>query len=1342
MNKSKLSALSSALLATTLGLPLMVSSNAFAAAPGNDGSGKTITDIPKAADPNGSVFQGEEWYDQSEVFQVNRIKAHTSFFSFNSIEDALTRSVKNSTDTYSLNGTWKFNFVTTPHKRNTEFYKNGYDVSKWDNIEVPSNWQTKGYDVPRYTDTRMPWEGVETPPLGVSPTVYNPVGSYKREFTVPSNFKDKQVFVSFQGVESAFYLWINGEYVGYSEDSYTAAEFDISKYLHKDGKKNTIAVQVYRWSDGSYLEDQDFIRVSGIFRDTFLYAKDKRASLFDFGYDTDLDESYTDATLKVRAKLNNYDLKDAKGFTVDAILYDKDKNVVVSQNLPVEFKDGAAAINHDFEVKNPLKWSAEDPNLYQLVFALKDEQGKIVETAGTNVGFREFAITNRGTNKSQFLINGKPIMLKGVNRHETMPKTGRHITEESMIQDIMLMKQYNINAVRNSHYPNSARWYELCDEYGLYVIDEANIESHGVNDKIPQSDPRWLEACKDRMTSTIERSKTHPSIIMWSLGNECEDGDTWAELGKLCKQLDPTRFVHYEGHREIPEVDVWSRMYRRVDKLDVDDKTINPLGWWAKYGDKPQMQCEYAHAMGNGVGNLKEYQDFYESTTNSMGGFIWDWVDQTLEFNTKIDQMLANKGADIPVTLMGKLVSNGKNNKAMDGYAVVYNDPALVFKTGDAFTLEAKVKPNDSEVQGPIIAKGNDAAMCSESYGIKREIRYAENSQDKVSDKLMFYVYNNNWNNETKLHERVAASVDTPKDWANKWHHVVGTYDGTVLRFYIDGTEVATAQNTNGIAYGSNAVGIGADITYDAQNPNNPGYFDGLIDDVRISSRALNLEEILDTKRKADASSLVWLDFDSFKDKKYEQKTYFSFGGDWQNIPEGNPNNKNFCANGLVSGDRTVQPELVEVKKVFQNVAITAEDAVSGKFNFKNKFLFTNLNKYAGSWELLEDGVVIDKGAIDPAALDIAPLTEKAVVLPIKAPAKLKAGAEYFVNVKLALNEKTSWADKGHFVATEQIPMPYEVEAAPAVDQNTMPSLKIADKGENFKTISTKDFTLVFDMKNATINSFKFKNKELIKSGPIPNFWRAPTDSDWGYYSPQVLATWRYAGQDRSVVDVKMDKISDKAVQFTVTSKLPTQTESDLTQVYTVYGSGDVNIKTILNPGKGLEMIPEIGNMLTIPKEFDNVTWYGKGPDENYIDRQTGYDVGIYQKKVKDFFVDYIKPQETGNRTGVRWVSLTNKDGVGFIAKAEGLIEFNALHYTPEQLSNHLHSYTLPKGQDITLRLNHKQMGVGGDNSWGYRPMDAYQILSDKQYEYSFTLKPISMKEPSKMMEDYRNVIR
>lgn len=415
-------ALPKRLLATMLSVSMLGGCLATTALADGDGSSQTVTDLAAPADPNGAKFAGEEWYDQRGVFEVNREDAHTSFSSFATVEDARVRDDAKIINQQSLNGDWKFLHVDTPHERNDEFYAADYDVSGWDTIQVPSNWQTEGYDYPKYTDTRLPWEGVETPPTGVSPTVYNPVGHYRRTFTTPSDWDGKEIFVSFQGVESAYYLWVNGEYVGYSEDSYTASEFDITKYLKPAGQENSISLQVYRWSDGSYLEDQDMIRLSGIFRDVFLYAKDTDASIFDFNYTTDLDETYTDAELNVEATLRTYGETAPEGYTLDAVLFDAGGEEVVKETLPVTFTNGEAYVTHTFQVTDPAKWSAEHPNLYQLVFALKDETGAIVETAGCNTGFREIEIINGGTNEAQFTVNGQPIVLKGVNRHETEPE--------------------------------------------------------------------------------------------------------------------------------------------------------------------------------------------------------------------------------------------------------------------------------------------------------------------------------------------------------------------------------------------------------------------------------------------------------------------------------------------------------------------------------------------------------------------------------------------------------------------------------------------------------------------------------------------------------------------------------------------------------------------------------------------------------------------------------------------------------------------------------------------------------------------------------------------------------
>lgn len=1304
----------------------------------NDGSGSNGVSVSvkeAGPDPNASVFAGEEWFDQRSVYEVNREEAHTSFFSFATEEEAKTRNREASPYTWMLSGDWKFMLVDSPHERNMEFFKPEYDVSGWDNIKVPSNWQTQGYDHPKYTDTRLPWEGVEIPEIGVSPTLYNPVGSYRRDFTTPEDWDQKEIFVSFQGVESAFYLWVNGEYVGYSEDSYTASEFNISKYLKAPGQTNTMALQVYRWSDGSYLEDQDFIRLSGIFRDVFLYCKDRGASIFDFQYTTDFDDQFVNATLDFEAVLKQYQETDIS-YTLETALFGANKNQVFRQTLPVSFEGGKAVVSQSVAVDNPKKWSAEEPNLYQLVLSLKDPHGNIIETAGCHVGFREVGIVNKGTNKAQVTINGQPIMFKGVNRHETEMEGGRHITEESMIQDIILMKQYNINSVRNSHYPNEARWYELCDQYGLYMIDEANIESHGVNDQLPQSDPEWIEACKDRMTSTIERSKNHPSVLMWSLGNESAGGDTWAELGRLSKELDPTRLVHYEGYRDIPEVDVWSRMYRRVNNPDVMDKAKNPLIWWGNYGTKPALQCEYAHAMGNGIGNLKEYWDVYEKYPILQGGFIWDWADQSLEIKTPVDLRLNNQGKEIPVLLKGSLSSAGKDGKAMEGYAMCYNDKVLAFRGNDAFTLEAWVYPEAGQTSSPIITKGNDERQCTESYGLQRKVLFDEETGVPAADYLEFYIYNNQWDDTEGKYTKVSAAIDTPEDWAEAWHHVAGTYDGERLTLYLDGKAAATNTDSTGIAAGGNAVGIGADITYDAQNPNVPAVFNGLIDNVRIYSKALTEKELSDTSRKPDGQTILWLDFEVTEDVVYDRKTYFSFGGDWEDIPEGNPNNKNFCANGLVSADRTVQPELAEVKKLYQEIGITGDDIMNGSIRIKNKYLFTNLNQFDGRWELMEDGRSVQEGQFTPEMLDIRPLAEKVLTVDFTLP-QPKPGSEYFLNIKFTLPQDMLWAEAGHKVATEQIWIPVS-EKREVASLDDMPALNVEDTKEK-AVVTGDDFILDFNKTTGTMDSFRYKGTELVKSGPVPNFWRAPTDSDLGYYSQLELATWRYAGEDRHSVEVDVHKDYDKKVTITVNSKLPTIIESAYEQVYSVYGSGDVKISSTLKPGSAdLPMIPEFGNMLTIPREFSNVVWYGKGPEENYIDRQTGYDVGLYQSHVGDFFVDYIKPQETGNRTGMRWLSLTNDQGVGLLAKADQPMEFNALYYTPEQLSNYLHSYMLPDGQDISLRLNMRQMGLGGDNSWGARPLTVYQIPANQSYTYTYTIKPIDTNDMDMSMADYR----
>lgn len=431
---------------------------------------------------------------------------------------------------------------------------------------------------------------------------------------------------------------------------------------------------------------------------------------------------------------------------------------------------------------------------------------------------------------------------------------------------------------------------------------------------------------------------------------------------------------------------------------------------------------------------------------------------------------------------------------------------------------------------------------------------------------------------------------------------------------------------------------------------------------------------------------------------------------------------------------------MVEVKKLYQNIGITNRDIRNGKVNIENKYLFTNLNSFKGTWELIEDGKPIQSGEFTDDQLNIAPLTETVLEIPFTEP-ELKTGSEYFVNLSFELKEDTSWAEAGHEIAKEQIALQYDTGYADPIEETAIPALSVDDQ-EDATVVTGDDFTLNFNKKNGTIDSFTYQDVELLKNGPTPNFWRAPTDSDLGYFSANTLADWRYAGSDRKVTEVSVDTESENKVVITVNAKLPTSRKSDWQQVYTVYGTGDVKVSSTLTPGSAdLPMIPEIGNLLVLPKEFHNVTWYGRGPEENYIDRKTGYNVGLYQSTVEDFFVDYIKPQETGNRTDVRWVSMTNDDGIGLLAKSFTPIEFNALEYTPEQLTNSLHSYLLPESDSVIWRLNYKQMGLGGDNSWGAKPLDKYQIPANQTYSYTYTLKPISTSDVDASMEESKVVL-
>ena len=570
----------------------------------------------------GACQGAEDWQD-SEMIGQNKEPAHNTLVPFATAAQARQGGAGQSPFYQSLNGLWKFHWVKHPDERPRDFYQPTYDVSQWDEIPVPANWQMHGYGTPIYTNIVHPFKVnaprvMDEPPADyTSHTQRNPVGSYRTTFTVPSQWAGRQIFLHFDGVKSAAYVWVNGQKVGYTQGSMTPAEFNVTAYV-KPGN-NVLAVEVYRWSDSSYVEDQDMWRLSGIYRDVSLFATPD-VHVRDFFVTSDLDVDFKNAHMNTQVTVRNYGDRTVEGGEVEITLLDN-RLQIVSQartSRPLTLTPGTEAIRDvGLWIEAPRLWTAETPELYTVLVTLMDAAGHVMEVQRCEFGFRDIEIR-----QGALLVNGQVVKLKGVNRHEHDPDTGRWVSESRMIEDIRLMKQFNINCVRTSHYPNHPRWYELCDEYGLYVVDEANVESHGTSygkENIPGSDPKWRAAVEDRMERMVHRDKNHPSVIMWSLGNEAGHGGNFVHMVEAAERIDTSRPFHYRQMNAAGDTD--SATYVPY-KILLDHAKNKP--------NRPYFLEEYAHAMGNSLGVVQSYWDIIEAHRNLIGAAIWDWVDQGL----------------------------------------------------------------------------------------------------------------------------------------------------------------------------------------------------------------------------------------------------------------------------------------------------------------------------------------------------------------------------------------------------------------------------------------------------------------------------------------------------------------------------------------------------------------------------------------------------------------------------------------------------------------------------------------------------------------------------------------
>ena len=1050
-----------------------------------------------------SIYNSEPWEDPL-VSGINRQPSRATAYSFSNIADALNGN-RNQSRMMSLNGEWDFSFALKPDDAPKDFYKSR--VTGWKKIEVPSNWEMKGYDKPIYKSAVYPFRPVNPPHV---PKDYNGVGCYQRTFTIPHDWRNMNVTLHFGGVSSAYKVWLNGKFLGYAEDSFLSSEFNITPYLQEG--ENILSVWVIRWSDGSFLEDQDQWRLSGIHREVMLLAEPK-VRIADFQWQTRLDKEYKDAILSIRPRIENLTGKEITGYKLKAQLYNKNENAVFEK--PLE-KSVESIINEIYprldnvkfglletKIASPEKWSDEEPNLYTLVLSLEDSAGNVLEAKSCKVGFRSIEFSKEN---GKLLINGRVTYLYGVNRPDHHPTKGKALSREDIYKDVLTIKLFNFNCIRTSHYPMDPYLYDLCDEFGIYVIDEANLETHGLGGKL-SNDPTWTAAYLERSNRMVMRDKNHPSIIIWSLGNESGRGPNHAAMANWIHDFDITRPVHYEpamgnprlegyidpsdprylkandhSHRiqnpqDEPWVDIVSRMYPGI-------YTPSLLAEQNNGDNRPIFFVEYSHAMGNSNGNLKDFWDLFRSTPRIIGGAIWEFKDQ------------------------------------------------------------------------------------------------------------------------------------------------------------------------------------------------------GLL--------------------KKDSSG----------------KEYYAYGGDF-----GEKYFDNFTIKGVVASDGRPKAAMYECKHVFQPVEAHLINASKGLIKISNRNAVKNLQDYDILLLIREGGEIVVNKYLPAVHL----LAGRDTILNIsnQLPKMLK-DVEYLADIHFLLKENTAWASKGFEVAANQFRI--SAGAKPfGPDVKIAPSLELLNEKTDY-LFKGFGFEIRINKSTGALSSYLVNGKERMQRPLLPHFTRPLTDNDRRGWKPQrKLQQWYHAepklielsvkgNKDRPILEAKYSLIHDSVI---------------LILDYYAYFNGMVKVDYTLLANAALPNIPKVGMQCGINRTYDQINWYGKGPYENYIDRNSGFIAAQYKMNILDFMEPYVVPQENANRTDVRWMSLTNKNNEGLMIFADSLLSMSAWPYTEDNIENAKHTVDLRDAGYITLNIDLVQMGVGGNDSWSdvAAPLEKYQIPAGR-YQYSFYMLPLAGSKP------------
>ena len=1354
----------------------------------------TKTAVPNQAakvtsDVDKTKFTHKEWTGETytdvdgnqvkaaDVYGINTEQAST-FATTNVVYDSVEKAIKGAKD-YDKAASKYVQFLTGKDQADwslvvlqnqalaqgdayKDFYKTDYKATTNDwktNLQLPCSWTRQGFDFSIYTNVTMPWQSKYDSNVSApnAPANYNPVGLYRKTFKVTDDMKaaNGRVYLSFQGVESSYYVYVNGKEVGYSEDSYSPHSFDITDYLTTDGSDNLLAVEVHKFCDGTWMEDQDMYYDGGIFRDVYLYSA-PLVHIQDYKVETDLDENYENATMKLNVTVANASKAAAEGYKVDVRLYDQDGKMFVNDmtmdldTVPAADgdTDGSVSTAGSKLVLSPELWSAETPNLYTMVLSLYDSKtGTYMGSVSQQLGFREIEFTksevdtngNRITTDSEYkpiTINGKQLLLKGTNRHDTDPEYGKYVPHETQEEDIKLMKQYNLNALRTSHYSNDEYLYYLCDKYGIYVMGETNLESHALMNQ-GEKQVNFKNLAMDRTVTAFNRLKNRTAIVMWSTGNEnyYSSSASYAngmfyDLIWYFKNNDSTRPIHSESSDGNNGTDMRSNMYPSVDTL-----------YSRAAANMPYVLCEYDHAMGNAVGNLKEYWDAIRSSDNMLGGFIWDWVDQSriLSLDNLPQSYVVTEKKD-GVVGSASISSVDENpdsgaltGKSANGYALFESDKynEALSGSGKSFTVEVICKPASDGADKVLIAKGDH------QFALKT------NSSKQLE---FFAYYNNNWNSVT---------AKKPDNWVGNWHQVVATYDKGAIKIYCDGELVGSGNGNTTIASSSVALGVGC-------SADNGRTFDGEISMGRVYSRALSLEEINAQNSTTPAITeksddvLLWADFSGLtvdeSSKPYDyyaekdahanlysdeiKGSFYGYGGDSGE----SPNDNSFCVNGLVSPDRDVQPELYEVKYQYQSVWFTADDSrlLGETIDVYNENNFLNLNDFDVKWTLTEDGKEIGSGKLSAEDTNIAGRESGSIKVPYRAsmPEEKKAGAEYYLNLSVQLKEDTEWAKAGHEVAYEQFQIPAEVtKVEPTINTN----VTVDDSAEDVIKVSGTDFSFEVEKATGTLKNYVYKGETLLTSGPVPNYWRGILNNDNGNYD----GNWKNVNKNVTASDIAVG--TNDAGQKTIRVTLASASQANLkqTMVYKVDGSGAVTVDaTVDATGTSLGRYIRIGTVMELPEGYENVEWYGNGPVEAMWDREDFATVGRYSNTVSGMFYPYLDTQDTGTVTGVKWISVTNPSAKSAMAiAATDTVEASALHFTVDDLDQAQHPYELTKLDSTILTVNYRSQGTG-NKSCGADTLSAYLIPNNKAYTYEYTMVPYTTNDsdPMDVTRAYRTV--